>query len=142
MALPGTQVPLIIIIPGLFFLTIGLLLIIKRIRFLRNARDVLGEVILLKKRYPSGLFDQRGYPAMPCHLPQVRFRADNGKEYTFVGNYSSHFLSPRVGSKIPVVYDPRDPRRAFIKHVLTLWSRPVIIFAFGALLLVFVISIA
>jgi hypothetical protein len=102
---------------------------------------MLGEVISLKKRHPSGLFDQRGYPAMPCRLPQVRFRADNGKEYTFVGNYSSHFLSPQLGSKILVIYDPKDPRRAFIKHVLTLWSRPVSISGFGVLLLVFAISL-
>ncbi|MFN2303108.1 MAG: DUF3592 domain-containing protein [Anaerolineales bacterium] len=140
-----TPIPLIYtIIPGLVVLIVGILMIISRIRFLRKARGVVGEVVSLEVRYPHGKFELRGTKtsALPSYLPQVRFTASNGREYTFIDNFASRLFSYQVGSYIPVVYDPNDPRRAFIKHMLTLWLRPVGISVFGVILLVFAVSIS
>jgi hypothetical protein len=121
--------------PGLVFVMIGIVLIIKRIWFLWNARDVWGEVISMEERYPFGPFEMRGVRAIPCYLPKIRFTADNGMTYEFIDHSTSRFLSYQVGSSVPVVYDPKDPRKAYIKHVLILWSRLVGILGIGIVLL-------
>ena len=124
--------------PGLLFLTIGIVLIIKRIWFLRHARDVWGEVISMEERYPFGPFHSWDQPAIPCALPKVRFTANNGITYEFVAYATTRFLSYQVGGFLPVVYNPKDPRKAYIKHMLPLWSGPVSISGLGIVLLLFV----
>lgn len=140
-----SEMPILLIysiIPGLVVLLVGILLFITRIRFLRNAHRVIGEVVSLEIRYPHGKFELRGTKtsALPSYLPQIRFTASNGRKYTFLDNFASRLFSYQVGSHIPVLYDPNDPRKAFIQHVLTLWIRPVGISVFGIILLVFAIS--
>jgi hypothetical protein len=128
--------------PGLLVLTIGVVFIILRIRFLRTARRVHGEVISIEERYPFGPFNSRGVRALPCYLPKVRFTTEDGVIYEFVDHSASRFLSSQVGKPIPVLYDPQNPRKACIQHWLTLWSRFVGIAVFGLVLLVFGIMIS
>jgi hypothetical protein len=128
--------------PGLLFLTTGIVLIIKRILFLRHARDVWGEVISMEERYPFGPFEMRGVRAIPCYLPKIRFTADNGMTYEFIDHSTSRFLSYQVGSSVSVVYDSKDPRKAYIKHVLILWPRLVGILGIGIVLLLFVFLVS
>ena len=75
--------------PGLFFLTIGIVLIVKQIWFLRHAHHTPGEVISMEERHPFGPFHSNGQPAIPCHLPKIRFMTDNGMTYEFVDHSTS-----------------------------------------------------
>ena len=117
MAMEDPQIPAIYFLsPGLVVMSIGIMCLVWRLRFLRCARRTWGTVFSMEPRYPSGPFNMRGVQAIPCYLPNIRFLTEDGLQYEFVEYAVSRFLSPQVGQRILVVYDPQNPRHAFIDH--------------------------
>ncbi len=126
---------LYVLAPGLFIFMIGIFLTIKKLIFLRRAHHVLGEVISLSARLPVADYAVLAQFLPKRMLPKIRFIAESGTPYEFVDNITSGWLSVQVGSKIAVVYNPKNPRKAFIKNYITIWSHPFLISAFGILLI-------
>jgi hypothetical protein len=129
-------VPAIYVLPpGLIVTGIGLIGIVRRMRFLHRGCRTKGTVLSFEERYPFGPTNTRGIRALPCFLPKIRFMTPDGDQYDFVEKSASRFLSSQVGRHIPVVYDPQDPRDAYVDHWLTLWSQLIGLTAFGIVLL-------
>ncbi|MBN2302367.1 MAG: DUF3592 domain-containing protein [Lentisphaerae bacterium] len=120
-----------VLVPGVIVVAIGLLDMAFRVRFLRRACRTWGTVQSMEERYPSGPFQARGVRSIPSYLPKIQFVTEDGLRYEFVEYAISRFLSPQVGRKIAVAYDPHAPQKACIVHWLTLWARPVSITMFG-----------
>ena len=136
MEMGDPQIPAIYLLtPGLVVMSIGIICLVWRLRFLRRAHRTWGTVRSLEPRYPSGPFNMRGVQSIPCYLPNIHFTTADGLQYEFVEYAVSRFLSPQVGRQIPVVYDPRNPGHAYIAHWLPLWSRSIVITIIGLLLL-------
>ena len=54
-------------------------------------------------------------------FPAVRFRTRAGAEVEFQNAVGSSPLPYRVGQRVPVRYDPDDPRKASIRSFTSLW---------------------
>ncbi len=68
-------------------------------------------------------------------LPRIMFTDENRITYEFVDNSCRGWLSTPVGSKIPIFYDPKNPRKALIKDFLRIRGLPLLISISGALML-------
>lgn len=66
--------------------------------------------------------------------PVVRFETRDGKTMTVVDPVSG--FPPRVGRRVEVLYDPRDPRRARMRTFTRLWLLPATFVALGVSVLV------
>ncbi len=126
-----------ILLPGLFLLALGILFILKRLIFLRRANQVNGEIVSYSERFPIADHEVLAKYLPKVRFPKIRFIAENGTTYEFVDNFLRGWLSNRVGSSIPVLYNPKDPRKAFIKDFLRIWGVPLLISISGALILYF-----
>jgi hypothetical protein len=70
--------------------------------------------------------------------PVVRFGDAAGNPFTFTSDIST-YPSPdySVGSKVEVLYDARNPRRAEIRSFMRLWLVPVVLFGIGSVAALF-----
>jgi hypothetical protein len=70
-------------------------------------------------------------------VPVVRYRADNGREYTATP-YEQHNTTVdvdgyRVGDEVEVVYNPDDPQDMFLNDFMHVWFVPTLMGGLGGL---------
>lgn len=68
-------------------------------------------------------------------IPTLRFETEDRKEFTCKGGYHTGEFACSVGDQYVVIYDPLDPRRAKEDSFSALFSIPLFIFAFAAIVL-------
>ena len=124
-------------LPGLFLLTIGILFILKRLTFLRHARQVNGEIVSYSERFPLADHEVLAKYLPRVRIPTIKFVDENGISYEFVDNSFRGWLSAPVGSRISILYNPKNPKKALINDFLRIWILPVLISTSGALMLYF-----
>ena len=76
---------------------------------------------------------RRGSYRGDTFYPRVRFRTEDGRDISFVSNIGTKPASYHINNAVTVVYDPRNPNRAYIRSVMNLWLLPIILGALGAL---------
>ena len=73
-------------------------------------------------------------PNMPTYSPKVSFRTATGESVEFVSEVSS-YPPPVVGSIVPVLYDPNDPKEAELDRFMSKYLLVVVAF-FGGIVMV------
>jgi len=71
------------------------------------------------------------------YFPVVKFRTADGREIVFEHQESRRADHYKPGDRVPVRYDPGDPRKAVIATFSTLWAIALIYTVSGFLLLLF-----
>lgn len=65
--------------------------------------------------------------------PELAFLTPNGEQVSFVASVGSDPPSHRVGERVPILYDPADPRRPSIDSFGQRWLLPMVFGFFGVL---------
>lgn len=92
-----------------------------------------GTVIALRPVRPNEIDSSYG--------PVVRFRLRDGEERTFETGQGSSPPAFRIGERVEVLYDPRNPAKAMTRAPFQLWGWPIIIGAIGLALAVGAVSL-
>lgn len=100
----------------------GLIFTLITLSFTGGAQAATGTV--------TGLVNDNGYK-----YPQIQYTPANTNTITFQANYSSRSEPYNVGDKVPLLYDPANPKSARIDSFASLWAVPVTLAGIGALLL-------
>jgi hypothetical protein len=108
-------------------LACGLCLYLKRQIFVKRACSSTGVVV----KYIS-VSDIDGKEA--C-FPVIRFKTAGEETVQFKSRISFAPSTHRMGEELPVLYDPRDSRKAEINSFKTLWIFPVSIIVVGLIIL-------
>lgn len=95
---------------GSVCVVVALVLAAKTAHFESRAASATGAVIGLEPGQKAGM------------APRVRFVAADGSQVEFTSAVASSPPSHRPGERVPVLYDPTDPKHAEIKGFFTLWS--------------------
>ncbi len=121
---------IIMIVSGVFSVLIGLGLFIGTIRFLRAAERAAGAVVGHKAKVDETP-DQDGM--RQCFIyPVVEFEDCYGRHQRVTLATGTAGWQPfPVGTRVEILYPPRDPTRARIRSFLHLWSFPVMFTALG-----------
>jgi len=110
---------------GAILLSFGVSTSISRFNFRRAALTANGRVIRLDAR--SGR--RRGGVS---YYPIVQFLTRNEQEVTFTGDIGSRPPAFHVDEEVAVLYDPDDPRRAYIHTFMQFWGASFILFVLGS----------
>jgi hypothetical protein len=100
-------------------------------QFLRTAVEAPG-VVTENLRQESSSSDRSGLSW--SYYPRIRFRTSDGQEIVFISSTGTNPPAYRVNEPVTVLYDPRQPRHAFIKSFAQVWMLSIILFGVGALL--------
>lgn len=68
--------------------------------------------------------------------PVVRFRTQDGKTIDFRASSGSQHPAYAVGDRVPVIYDPSNPKDSRVNTVWGVWGAPLILLGIGAVFLV------
>jgi hypothetical protein len=98
-------------------------------RFLARAAEATGTVVKLAVRHHT----ERGR-RRTSHHPVVGFETARGVHIEFESHFGSDPPAYRVGDRVPVLYDPADPREATIRTFLSLWLVTLILAWVGLIL--------
>lgn len=105
----------------------------KRIHVLRSFERADGKVTAELHRWSLVGTDVRRPPYRANaqvieYMPQVRFETAQGAVVTVTGKVRSSQIRYKVGEKVPVFYDPRDPQQAVLGTFLEFWA-PILAWA-------------
>lgn len=130
-----TLITILFLIPEILTV-LGILLILKRILFLKNSEVTSGEVTSIEiKEISAGFSSRATRPVRLIHLPVIHFQDQSGVEYKVVIGASGRFLNYSVGDKVPVIFSKNDPKNSFLNEIYFLWFTPAIATTLGILLL-------
>jgi hypothetical protein len=101
----------------------GLVVLARRIGFVRRAERTQGTVVRVEQRR-----SRRGTQ----HFPFVRFVATDRRDVTFRSPTGTSRPKWAVGDAMPVRYLPDDPQRALVDGARALWGLPVALLLMGA----------
>ena len=121
------QLGLLLIAIGLLPGSIGAFAFLRRLRFLRTAHTTSGVVneVILKH-----LVDGHSYQ------PKITFTTQTGETVSLPSVRMSNPPRFRVGQEVPVVYDPSNPYRAYIRSFSYLWFVSLLFGGIGSLLFI------
>ena len=121
------QLGLLVIAIGLLPGGIGAFAFLRRLRFLWTAHTtsgVVNEVILMH------LVDGHSYQ------PKITFTTQTGETVSLTSVRMSNPPQFRVGQEVPVIYDPNNPFRAYIRSFSYLWFVSLLFGGIGSLLFI------
>ena len=121
------QLGLVMIAIGLLPGGIGAFAFLRRLRFLRTAQTTSGVVneMILKHEV-----DGHSYQ------PKITFPTQTGETVSLTSVLMSNPPRFRVGQQVPVVYDPSNPSRAYIRSFSSLWFVSLLFGGLGSLLFI------
>lgn len=111
---------------GLSLFALALFLYLRRLGFLRRAREAPGVVVSLERR----LGGERG----TLIYPVVEFTTAEGEVREFENPVGQNPPAYQEGQRVRVLYDPGRPEGAVIRSFWSLWLACVVTVALGALL--------
>lgn len=96
-----------------------------------------GRFVAGAKRADGVVVDRatRTHVSEPYVHPVVKFETPDGGTVTFEDPVGTD-LPLRIGRRVAVLYDPRDPQRARIRSSVRLWLLPTVMVMLGAVALV------
>jgi len=100
-------------------------------RFVAGAKQAEGVVVDRETRFHTD---------GPVVHPVVRFETRDGRTVTFKEPVGGFPL--KIGRRVRVLYDPRDPRRAKMRTFTKLWMFPAVLVTLGAGFLFMVLTFA
>ena len=136
-----TQPLLYVLTPGLVLLFSGLLLFVKRLIFLRRACKTTGEIVSYSEHLPIADHEVLVKYLPKVRIPVIRFIGEDGKTHEFVDNLFRGWLYHPIGSRIFILYDPRNPRKVLIDYFVRIWGFAALFSFSGLLMLYFMLKI-
>ena len=136
-----TQPLLYVLTPGLVLLFSGLLLFVKRLIFLRRACKTTGEIVSYSEHLPIADHEVLAKYLPKVRIPVIRFIGEDGKTHEFVDNLFRGWLYHPIGSRIFILYDPRNPRKVLIDYFVRIWGFAALFSFSGLLMLYFMLKI-
>lgn len=98
--------------------------------FVSRAFPVEGVVIAYDQSHPSGA------EGVVAPAPVILFQTPRGEAHRFRAQPYTTWLSFEIGDRVPVLYDPRDPRDARLDSFWQLWAGTIAAAALGGLFIV------
>jgi hypothetical protein len=108
------------LVPGLIVLAIGVVSLIRTIRFLQSAAETTGAIVDL-------LRGEDGYSAV------VEFKSHEGRAIRWTQGGQGPRLG-NIGDEIPMRYNPKNPKEARIARVLGIWGASAFLTLLGLML--------
>jgi Protein of unknown function (DUF3592) len=121
------MVALILLGIGGLSLIAGILLIMSRRRFLRDAVSVQGTV--------AGHAERSGSEGGTVYSPVVQFTTMEGQALTFTESVASNPPRHQAGASVKVLYPPGNPQAARVAGWFGLWFLPTFALLFGLIFL-------
>lgn len=117
-------------------LSVGLLLVgaylaNRNLTFQNQAGQAEGVVTALDYRRSSS-------SSGGTYYPEVRWRAPDGNDYRFTGDFGTSPSAYDVGERVKVFYDPQDYHDVRLGGFFGTWGLPAILFLFGGIFGLFV----
>ena len=123
---------------GALFILVGLCAIVASFflsggtqNFLKNAISTDGTVLELVES-----INHNSHGSSYIYAPKISFTTKNGEEYTVVSNSGSNPPAYRVGQKVGVLYNPKNPTDFRINSFLDIWGGLLILSGIGAVFFV------
>ena len=116
---------------GLVLVASGLTGFITSARIVKRSRRARGRVVR-SLRSTSKHYDDLS--SSTSYIPIIVFRPPDGKEFEFRGD--SNPREPKVGARVPLQYDPLDPRTAWERRSANIWVLPFLMTAGGVVLVI------
>ena len=113
---------------GILFLIVGTVMTVRLRSFLSGAAATRGTVVGFVKQ-------SSGSDGGTSKHAQVEYATEAGETVTFTET-SQTMGGLKVGSDVPVKYDPAQPRKARIASSGRLWATPVMLFVLGVALVI------
>jgi preprotein translocase subunit SecG len=117
----------ICLVSAFVFLALGASCYSRAVRFKKTAVEAQGSVIELKEDRSGGTDSHTVY------YPIIRFADKAGQEHTLYSSAGSYPPAYEVGERVPVLYDPANPKEAKINSFTGLWLWPLILGILGGL---------
>lgn len=106
-------------------LVIGAAFALYKCYLLITWQHTIGTMVAYDVALPNGtsvrIFDNRG--DVPTGWSVIQFHA-NGEKYDFIAGEN---LGIAFGSRVPVLYSPHHPTKAFVNTFFGLWFRPLMV---------------
>lgn len=119
----------VIMFVGLGLLVGGINDVLETRAFIGKAESAEGTVIRVEP-----FRHQSDKPSTKRYLPVIRFSARDDRGTDFPGSPTTISWAYQVGEKVPVWYNPANPRDAIQGGFLALWFNPSIVIAIGGLI--------
>ncbi|MQA80905.1 MAG: DUF3592 domain-containing protein [Streptosporangiales bacterium] len=126
---PALFAPLMFAVVGTLFVLHGIRALVEFLSFRRRAVRCEGLVADMRKVWHSGRGSNNS--GHYIHYPVLAFRATDGREVQTVAKNGSNPPMHRVGDNVGVLYDPRDPARAYAGRAVSARVLPVLFVVAG-----------
>ena len=103
-------------------------LLVARARLSLFGARTTGEVVAYTKRMRASRGEREQ------HMPHVRFAGSDMREHTLVSRMGASPARWPVGTSVPVAFLERDPSRAEIATWGRLWTAPLALYLFAAVM--------
>lgn len=102
---------------------IGVVVGVQRSKLRRNGKRTTGTVTAIDR--------QTGSRGRTYYYPTISFATEDGVEHSWRRSVGESSAAYSVGAKVPVVYDPSDPRRASIDTFAEMFGIAIMIGLLG-----------
>lgn len=113
---------------GITVILIGCFLAYQQLRFINQSASSDGTIVELKA-YKS----QRRSTSSVSYCPIAQFTTVTGELIRFEGSICSYPPSFQAEQKVPILYNPNNPKRAEISTFWQLWFNSVLVIGLGVL---------
>jgi hypothetical protein len=117
---------------GIAFLVIGIVLVVKNSRFVKMATKTTGQIVDM-----STFTGDRGHT---MYSAVIEFKTFDNKAIRFP-HPSSSTRKPKLGREVKVIYREENPEKAKLDSAFGLYIAPVIVFAFGVVMLAIALTL-
>lgn len=110
----------------ILFLAVGLILLIKNNRLIKNSIKTTGEIVEVS--------DYRSMNNTKMYSSKIEFKTIKN-ETLIIANPSSSSIRPKIGARVSIYYNELEPDKAKTGGLFTLFVVPSILIAVGVLAL-------
>ena len=113
---------------GILLLIVGIYFLFKPITFNDYRTQTTGMVLAVNTENTYSITEHKNQQKTRV---TVSYQTLNGQSIQFDTTSISPFASYKVGEKVPVMYDPKNPNNADLKDGYTKWYIPILFWIFG-----------
>jgi hypothetical protein len=121
---------------GIALLAGGAIYVFIILSFTGRAAHAEGRIVKMDTVRNAAPFMDQVAGSGVIYYPVVRFKTQDGKAVDFRAASGSQRPTYSVGDKVPVLYDPNNPKDSRINTVWGVWGAPLILLGIGAVFLI------
>ena len=120
---------------GIALLAGGAVYVFVILSFTDRAVHAEGQVVKMDTVRNAAPFMDQVEGSGVIYYPVVRFKTQDGKAVDFRAASGSQHPAYSIGDRVPVMYDPSNPKDSRIDTVWGVWGAPLILLGIGAVFL-------